>query len=203
MSIPKHTPRVNREAWLTNAVNLMRNRLFAENAFKVPQEVRISVGFPNRGTRGTIGQCFHPDGSGDKMAEIFVHPQIAEPIHVLDIVAHELVHTINHRAGDMGHGKPFRVIAEKIGLEGKMTATTAGSGLLVVLKDYASMLGPYPHAVLEPGGTIKKQGTRLLKGTCPGCGYVIRVTAKWSDFGMPTCICGEEMVLEGEEEDNE
>jgi len=35
---------------------------------------------------------------------------------------------------------------------------------------------------------VKPQGTRLLKASCPGCGYTVRITQKWlTKAGTPTC----------------
>lgn len=71
---------------------------------------------------------------------------------------------------------------------------------------------PYPHASLIPpppsapiivagngpgdGPTLPPppppkptQTTRLLKATCPSCGYIIRVTMKWASRGLPRCSC--------------
>jgi hypothetical protein len=36
----------------------------------------------------------------------------------------------------------------------------------------------------------------MLRLECPACGYTCRTTAKWIEVGLPTCPCGEEMVLE-------
>jgi hypothetical protein len=67
------------------------------------------------------------------------------------------------------------------------------------LNELAGALGPLPHARLniERGPSIsvpidrpKKQGVRMLKAECngPGCGYTVRVTAKWvRDIGAPHC----------------
>lgn len=196
-------PNINRESWLTNAVGLMRDRLFPSKGFEVPKEIRISVGFP-KGSRGkgahSIGQCWAAVASADKHFEVFIHPELVEPTRILDVVAHEIAHVV---AGhDTGHGKGFREIATKIGLTGKMTATVAGEDLIPVLRDYSAFLGAYPHASLssERGKGPKKQGTRLLAATCPDCGYKIRVTQKWIDTaGLPTCPCGGEFS-QGDEE---
>lgn len=199
--IPTHNPRANREAWLTGAVDLMRGRLFADHGFQVPKQVRISVGFPHGKRGGRIGECWQPEASGDAVGEIFIHPILDDAVRILDVVAHELVHTINHKAGTSGHGKVFKDIAVAIGLEGKMTATVASSGLVKVLTDYRNVLGPYPHKALTPGGGPKKQGTRLLKLLCVKCGYVARTTQKWVDTGLPVCPCGMDMIVEGMEDD--
>lgn len=193
---PIHRSGRNREAWLSDAVELMRRRLFPEHGFSLPDEVRISVGFPHGKRGGRIGECWAPEASKDGVGEIFIHPILDDPIRVLDVIAHECVHVINHKVGQSGHGKVFSTIAKVIGLEGKMTATIAGERLTGILKEYSTVLGVFPHRALTPGVGVKRQGTRLLKGLCPGCGYVIRLTAKWSDLGLPTCICGEEFTLE-------
>lgn len=201
---PHHVPKINREQWLTNAVGLMRDRLFTAHGFRIPEKVRISCGFPEGGGKKRIGECWKPASSADKVGEIFVHPKLADPVEVLAVVAHEVIHAVNHAAGQDGHGKVFRDIALKVGLEGRMTTTHAGPELVPVLKDYAAFLGPYPHGSLLQGmGPTKKQSTRLLKVLCPGCGYTIRVTQTWVDVGLPVCPCGADMIQEGEEEDAE
>ncbi len=49
-------------------------------------------------------------------------------------------------------------------------------------------LGPYPHHSLNPIVKDKKQGIRLIKAECPGCGYIIRTTRKWFEgVGLPIC----------------
>lgn len=178
-----------REEWLMWAVDLMRNKLFVEHGFKIPTAVRISVGFPSTKRGGRIGECWNPANSGDKHSEIFLHPKLDNAVEVLSVVAHELIHAMRPQAS---HGKEFKEVAVAIGLEGKMTATTAGEALTRTLRDYSQVLGPYPHACLNSMKLAgeKKQGTRLLALECPSCGYKIRVTQKWIDTGMPTCACG-------------
>jgi len=82
----------------------------------------------------------------------------------------------------------------------------------------AAGLPPYPHASLIPpppsggvnvtvgpsnnGPTLPPlppkptQTTRLLKASCPSCGYIVRVTMKWASRGLPTCTCGSLFALE-------
>ena len=49
-----------------------------------------------------------------------------------------------------------------------------------------------------PISAEKKQTTRQLKAEAKCCGYIIRLTKKWSEIGMPSCPCGNEFVLEGQ-----
>lgn len=58
----------------------------------------------------------------------------------------------------------------------------------------------FPGAVMNvlAGGGAKKEkgpGSRLVKCSCPDCGYVVRTTAKWIAVGLPTCPCGEELAI--------
>ena len=66
---------------------------------------------------------------------------------------------------------------------------------------YASTLaalGPYPHAALNVS-TKKTQSTRMLKLTCPLCGYTIRTSGKWIATGLPVCHDGTEFQTEANE----
>jgi hypothetical protein len=190
-----------REAWLIAAVDGLRP-LFAELGEEVPA-VRVSVGFTGgRGNRAaTIGQCWATAASADKVAQVFVSPVLADPIAVLAVLVHELVHAVDDCQS--GHKGRFGKIARALGLEGKLTATTAGDELIAKLRETSSDLGEYPHAALGAGDGAegpKKQGTRMLKVECAeGSGYVVRMTRKWLDeFGAPTCPCHSEQMVEAE-----
>lgn len=189
-----------REEWLLRAVDALRP-LFSQVGESIPT-VKVSVGWPGgRGRKNSvIGQCWHKDAATDSIAQIFVSPVLAEPVRVLDVLAHEIVHAIDENAS--GHKGNFARIAKAIGLEGKMTATVAGEGLEECLKAIAADLGEYPHgALVNPGDGAdgpKKQGTRMLKVECAeGSGYVVRMTRKWIDeVGCPTCPCHTETMVE-------
>lgn len=195
----------NREGWLVAASELMIPWLKAAGAGKSPKW-RVSVGWP-LGVRPkrngqapkaeTIGQCFCHSCSKDGTYEMFISPVLEDTGEVLATLLHELVHAF---VGiEAKHGKDFKLIAEKVGLTGKMTATVAGDELKPKLADLAKKLGPYPHAGLtSKGKTLKpKQSTRMLKLECPGCEYVIRTTQKWIDVGVPTCTCGTKFIAPG------
>jgi len=78
----------------------------------------------------------------------------------------------------------------------------AGPGVLLQkrLREIAETLGPLPHAKLniENGPLItvavdrpKKQRARMLKAECKaeeGCGYTVRISAKWvNELGPQLC----------------
>lgn len=187
-----------REEWLVEGVAELAP-LFEQIGETIP-DVKVSVGWPGGSGRknSVIGQAWNKAASADGIAQVFVSPVLDDPIRVLDVLTHEIVHVIDENAS--GHKGNFARIAKAVGLEGKMTATVAGEGLKEVLGVISERLGAYPHAALAAGQGAdgpKKQGTRMLKVECAeGSGYVVRMTRKWIDeVGTPSCPChGEPMV---------
>jgi hypothetical protein len=163
---------------------------FLKAGYSVPANVRVSIGWPHgaRGGKGseTIGQCWDMVASSDKHFEIFISPSMKDGARICDVLAHELCHAIaGHKAGHKG---PFKAIATAIGLEGKMTATTAGPAMKAWAEGFVEKHGAYPAGSLSPSKGRKKQGTRLIKCECSECGYIARTTAKWiEEAGAPYC----------------
>lgn len=199
--------KLRREEWLAQLVELLRP-LFAAQNKPLPKKIRVSCGWPSSGGRGTskrvIGQAWSAEASGDGTHETFISPTIDDKLVVAATLVHELVH---HAVGvKEGHKRPFRTLALALGLEGKMTATTASKDLQERLHDLMKPLGAYPHAALDPfAGPVKKQSTRMLKVECgrKECGCICRMTRKWlDDVGPPKCRCGGTMrEVEVEDED--
>lgn len=191
-----------REAWLHQAIGLLDRDLFKPQKIILPEKLRISVGIPlGRKGKGShaVGQCWRDKASADGHIEIFICPELADPVEVLATVTHELVHA----AGHWDHKAGFKAAATALGLTGKMTATVASEDLTKTLKAMINALPAYPHGALNvhegSGDGPRKQSTRMLKVLCDACGYTFRVTRKWADVGMPTCACGAEFHLDGEE----
>lgn len=185
----------SRESWLIAAVEELKPLFEAAEAPVVP--VRVSVGWPaGRSAKGnTIGQCFQSPLVADGVPNIFISPVLTDPVRVLDVLVHELVHSIVPVAA-APHRGAFVKLAKAVGLEGPWTATKAGEELTAYLKGIADKLGPFTHAAVSKGGGRKVQTTRMLKVECTDCGCVIRMTAKWvKDAGLPTCGCGGEMEM--------
>lgn len=181
-----------RQAWLEGATFYLRE-LINSKGFFVPENVRVSVGWPKGGRGAVIGQCWYDVNSGDKAHELFISPAIEETMQVLATLAHELCHT----SAGVGtkHGPEFRKRAVGIGLTGKMTATIAGDDFKAwAAKECLPFVGDYPHGQLASVGerAHPKAGTRLLKAECPCCGYTIRLSQKWVDAGLPICPQDEE-----------
>ena len=184
---------MTREEWLEQATERL-HEVFTEHGARLPAKVRLSCGWPS--AKGlakrnrVIGECWHEQCSADGTTEIFISPAISDRLNVLETLAHELVHAAV--GTQHGHKGAFKHLARAIGLEGKLTATSAGPMLRERLNAVAQTLGAYPHAILDKSQR-KKQGTRLHKVLCPMCGYTVRVTDKWIEQGLPVCPCGVEM----------
>lgn len=190
-----------REEWLNEAAAEMKAWVLKTSDGDDYLDPLISVGFP-KGSRGrsashAIGQCWDKTQSGDKeRAHIFIIPTMTEPVDIMAVLLHELVHA--SVGTQCGHRGPFKGCAKAVGLEGKMTATVAGDLLKVKLELLARELGEYPH----PGLTVPargSKGSRLLKVECPICRCIIRMTQKWIDhyYGVaPRCACGVRMEVE-------
>lgn len=194
-----------REAWLLSAVDQLIPLLEQAGCQNLrSRQISISVGFPARNIRKTIGQCWATKASeGGKTSHLFISPLLDDAVKVLGTALHELIHCDDDCESQ--HGGHFRKVATTVGLTGKMTATEVGEDLAPSLKEIADNLGPYPHVKLNLGaGGIKTQGTRMLKVECKDSecpylegdkGYTIRTTKKWLEVGLPSCPCGTEMTV--------
>jgi hypothetical protein len=175
MTTPTPFPHTTREAWLMDALPSLVHLLDQAGAPAFPLPL-ISVGFPF-GKRGgktvkAIGQCWTL--SDQERAHIFVHPCLDEAVLVLDVLMHELVHAAvgcTH-----GHRGPFVTLARAVGLEGPAPQAMAGETLRAKLRAIVGRVGPFPHRALDPQELAKRkrQGTRMRKYTCPGCGQILR-----------------------------
>lgn len=79
-------------------------------------------------------------------------------------------------------------------LTGKMRSTVAGPDLVAHLNGLIESLGPYPHGRLNLADRpTKKQSTRMIKMSCPECGYICRASATAiSEHGPVICPCNSE-----------
>lgn len=183
-----------RESWLRGATALLRP-YFSKLGYQLPEKIRYSIAFTSGGKRATMGgECWHPENSGDQHFEIIIKADRSDPIEVLGILVHNLVHTL--LSADAKHGPEFKDIALRIGLEGPMRHAMPGPVLRERLNSLAPELGPLPHARLDftLGPDVeKKQTTRMLKAECGGgCGYTIRLSSKWAKIGLPICPVSDE-----------
>ena len=186
----------SRESWLRAAAKEL-TEYFKICGLVIPENIRFAIAFPSTGRRGArIGECWHSSTSEDGNYEIIIRADIADPVEVLGVLVHELIHAV--LPIDAGHGKIYKDAAIKVGLEGKMRHAMPSQLLRPRLVALAETLGALPHARLnidrgrdnKPADQPKKQKARLLKAECSGegCGYTVRITAIWvDDIGAPLC----------------
>jgi len=183
-----------REEWLTVLNGLLDNH-FSDFGYDAPENVRITCGFPSIKALGAknrrVGEVWDCESSDGNVFEISISPLVDDAVQVGAILVHEKVHTI---AGlKAGHKGEFAKVAKKVGLEGKMTATTAGEQLTASLQLLVEQIGPYPHQKLTPRTrTEKPQANRHLKIECPECKadgapYLVRVSRDTLNRGAPIC----------------
>ena len=190
---------MNREQWLTQAAQDLETTLFAPLDKSLPTKWRVSCSWPSsrasgKNSKGTIGQCFYPSASADGTSEMLVSMSQDDPIEVLAILAHEMIHAIEGAA--VGHGAPFKRTALAIGLTGKMTATIAGDAFKQSAQPIIDNLGDYPHAAIDLTKR-KKQTTRMVKMLCGDCGYIARTSrANIEKHGATICPCNHEPMAQ-------
>ena len=184
---------LTREEWLQAAAR----RIEADwSAFESMPRYRVTCGFPSKGararTRRVIGQCYDASASADGAHEVMVSPVIADPIEALHVLAHEMLHAAVGVAN--GHGPAFKRGMRGI-MEGKATATRPTETFRAWAELVVDDIGPYPHAVLDPGSE-RRQTTRMLKVECrcEETPYIARLSRAQLDRGAPICpLCGSEM----------
>jgi len=65
---------INREAWLSTLTGLLRAH-FETAGYSLPFRVYVSVGWPSRNVRKTLGQCWEAATSSDGSPHIFISPR--------------------------------------------------------------------------------------------------------------------------------
>lgn len=135
-----------REDWLMRAVAHLEP-IFERSGYQLPK-VRVSIGFPSTGAQGRhLGQCWGSKASEDGINQIFIAPNQADPVEVLDTLTHELVHAVDDCQS--GHSDNFKKIALDVGLKGPMRSAEAGEWLKQDLIQIAKKLGSFPHGRLN------------------------------------------------------
>jgi len=188
-----------REAWIQAGVDAMRP-WFGDT--EVP-EVHVSVGWPGgRGAKGhVIGQCWMAAAVADGHPAIFISPVHESPWEVLETLLHEMVHA----SGARGHRGEFVKVARELGFVAPWKSTPSTPELKERLETLARTLGEFPHSRVNAGGGLlgtgpdrpPVQGTRMIKCSCPDCGYTLRTTRKWLDIATPICpVDGDLMAVE-------
>lgn len=173
-----------REEWLQAAIEMIRPT-FVSKGYRIPDDCQVSCGFASTGLRSHhIGQCWSRKSSSDGRNQIFISPALHEPLEVMDTLVHELVHAVDdcqHK-----HGREFKKIAVKVGLEGPMRSASAGKELKQHLAELAAKLGPYPHGRLKVYHRKVTNAPRP-RAKCPACGFTVPMLKRFLVYGPPIC----------------
>jgi hypothetical protein len=146
----------NRETWLLAAIDAFRptfDRILQDydDAYGVPDDVRISVGFGYGAKQETpfiAGQTWARRATErDNAPTVFIGPMLDSPDEVLTVLVHELIHVALDC--EDGHVGRFKSVAESIGLVPPLLQSHAGEFLAMEIADVVQLLGPYPHAALN------------------------------------------------------
>lgn len=183
-----NTRHETREEWLHRFTNTFARPLFARAGYTVPHQLSLSMGFPSKGKRGkAIGECWSSKAVDGSVHAIIIRSTLSDGARIADVLLHEIVHATV--GVDKKHGACFKACALAIGLEGKMRATVAGEELASKIAAWIDAHGNIPHNAIKADAktTSKKQTTRMIKVSCPECGYTCRTTRKWIDKGTPLC----------------
>lgn len=172
--------------WLERAYSMLRDALLPE----APGEVTISFGFPSKNARrgknqrlGEYAPILKDCKAGPGIVSL--NPAIFDnPSRVLDVLLHEMIHATRP---DDGHRGQFGKLARRVGLVGKLTATTAGPELQVSLDTMLDQLPPMPTGYGDINAGRKKQSTRMLKYECPGCGQIVRAATDCLNITCEDC----------------
>ena len=172
-----------RETWLLAAVDLL-TPLFIAKGYVVPT-CQVSCGFASTGTRsGHVGQCWSTNSASNELNQIFIAPTLKSAYDVLDTLLHELVHAVDNC--EHKHGKEFKKIALKLGMQGPMRSAEAGPELKVILIALLDQLGPYPHGHLKV--SMRKPPRRdRPRAKCTKCEYQVPMLKKFLTYGPPIC----------------
>jgi hypothetical protein len=170
-----------REEWLNQAADLLFTLTLDQVAAShsiTKHAYKISVG-KVQGTHA-IGCCYPRARSESGINELFLAPHVDCSSSILATLVHELLHALDDC--QHGHKGTFAKMATQAGLIGKMTATTAGEELQLIIDDIIDALGNIPHTALDTS-PVKKQATRSLLVECtqPDCDWRFRITRKHYD----------------------
>ncbi len=160
---------------------------FEDLGFPLPEAIDISTGYPSGGRRSRqISESWSGDDSDSFV--IYVRPDSEDEVAVAAAIAFQLCRISVD--GKDEHGHLFRHLAISIGLKGRASEAPAGTLFKEMIQPILDSAGKMPRtdATRTKGTQPREQTTRMIKVTCPKCGYLARVSREWiNDVGPPLC----------------
>lgn len=152
------------QAWLHAAFDQL-HLLIKEHGTQLPYPVQITVGWPVGERRDRVKKTWSlMDLSGEAWPgpvyawdrgtdTIFIAPCISDPIEVLSVLLHEMIHLAEDIGTSCGHGPPFSWLASYLGLDPRdPEGSNPTPALRRYLRPIAKVLGPYPWVAINDGG---------------------------------------------------
>jgi hypothetical protein len=196
-----------REHWLRAAWGVLGKMIHDATGAEIPP-IQVSVGYGGKKyERDVLAVCNPRSWAEDGVNQIFISPEISDPVEFLRALLHEGIHAVVDCQDK--HGGRFKEIAIKVGFGLPMTSTPASAGLKDELELLAIELGPFPHAALHPqtvsagkgdgpgtgdtssagpSDTNRNLGFRCVDKTCPGHTSVIRMVRSKAERCAMVCL---------------
>lgn len=193
---------MNSEEWVRTAIKLIDEKIFNTECESNTHPYQISWG-RKRGSSPV--ECIQPseDGADDAFfpTTFVIDFQEKDEMRILAGL------TLACIPGFLNifKGKLYTSTCQKYGFEKPYKKCIPGDILNDILNDIRIELGKFPNEHIE---FKKKQETKPTKKTkmfCPNCGYEVSVKASViKKFGLKplTCICGTQMGIDYEEEED-
>lgn len=146
------------EVWLNEAVELLRP-VFAEAGYEIPP-VYVSVGFSTYGykpgaKKNIIGVCHASWMTMDGINEIYITPLVTEPVDVIALLVHELIHAVDDCKSS--HGPGFQKISRALRCtDNRHVPLNEWRETVERYRAMARQLGRYPRAGVRYRETYKR-----------------------------------------------
>ena len=139
--VAKHNEFDTAEAYIRSVIDWARPD-FEAIGKKLPPLIRCDFGFTSHGGKKTdvSGQYYEGSASADKIPKLIIRCNSDDPVSILEAVIHQCCHAAV--GAQEGHGKAFREVALRIGLEPPMRTSRAGKRLRERLHALSEELGP-------------------------------------------------------------
>lgn len=202
---------MNREQWLTHAVEVINNHVFNGDLDILNHKFQICCGMCP-GTK--LSYTIQPSDNEDISLEDFfpttisIDHKIKDPLDMLATLTRECVFAFFN---ENRLNKRSKGLLEKYYFEAPFSSCIPSPHLEDVLRDvYKEMVDTYGEfpgkpVVIKPKD--KKEGKKnTILMFCPTCGYEIKVNRKMYEKhggGTCTCVCGCKMGVDCENENEE
>ena len=209
---------MTREEWLRLAIEKLNSNLFNGDLdlLNNPYQVSVGVTSTNIFNRGRTYTVFFPyDGEDPTLDDFFpvtmiVDHAIKDPVEMLEALSLACIRAFfNHKKDN----KKFKKHAEDYYFEQVDKQLVASDYLKSILNGvYGVMVrnyGDYPGKAVVQHVKEKKEKERqknTIKMFCPSCDFETKTSRKvFEKYGQkcPVCVCGTQMAVDLEDENNE